>query len=34
MAPLQELARNPLRERGEISSADEEYPVTWAIPTG
>ena len=34
MAPLQELARNPLRERGKISSADEEYPITWAIPTG
>ena len=34
MAPLQELARNPLREQGDLSSADEEYPVTWAIPTG
>ena len=34
MAPLQELARNPLRERGKISSADGEYPITWAIPTG
>ena len=34
MAPLQELARNSLRMRGELSSADEEYPVTWAIPTG
>jgi|TARA_B110000263_G_scaffold153409_1_gene133175 hypothetical protein len=34
MAPLQELARNPLREQGDLSSADEQYPVTWAIPTG
>ena len=34
MAPLQELARNSLREQGDLSSADEEYPVTWAIPTG
>ena len=34
MAPLQELARNPLREQGDISSADDQYPVTWAIPTG
>ncbi|MED5451712.1 MAG: MMPL family transporter [Candidatus Thermoplasmatota archaeon] len=34
MAPLQELARNPLRERAEIDSADAQYPITWAIPSG
>ena len=34
MAPLQELSRNPMRVQGDISSADDEYPVTWAIPTG
>jgi predicted RND superfamily exporter protein len=34
MAPLQELARNPLRERAEIDSADSQYPITWAIPSG
>ena len=34
MAPLQELARNPLRERGDIDLADSEYPITWAIPSG
>lgn len=34
MAPLQELARNPLRERAEIDSADTQYPITWAIPSG
>ena len=34
MAPLQELARNPLRERADIESADSEYPITWAIPSG
>ena len=34
MAPLQELSRNPMRMQGDISSADDEYPVTWAIPTG
>ena len=34
MAPLQELSRNPIRVQGDISSADYEYPVTWAIPTG
>ncbi len=34
MAPLQELARNPLRERTDIESADSEYPITWAIPSG
>ena len=34
MAPLQELARDLLREQGDLSSADEEYPITWAIPTG
>ena len=34
MAPLQELARSPLRERTDIESADSEYPITWAIPSG
>ena len=34
MAPLQELARDPLRERGDIDLADSEYPITWAIPSG
>ena len=34
MAPLQELARNSLRERADIDSADSEYPITWAIPSG
>ena len=34
MTPLQELARNPLRERADIESADLEYPITWAIPSG
>ena len=34
MAPLQELARNPLRERADIESADSQYPITWAIPSG
>ncbi len=34
MAPLQELSRNSMRIQSDISSADEEYPVTWAIPTG
>jgi len=34
MSPLQELARSPLRERTDIESADSEYPITWAIPSG
>ncbi len=34
MAPLQELARNSLRERADIDSADSDYPITWAIPSG
>ena len=34
MAPLQELSRNPLRERADIESADSQYPITWAIPSG
>ena len=34
MAPLQELARNSLRERADIDAADSEYPITWAIPSG
>ena len=34
MVPLQELARNSIRERGKISTADDDYPITWAIPTG
>jgi len=36
MSPLQDLSRTPLRVRGDVSQAysDEEYPITWAIPTG
>ena len=36
MAPLQNLSTSPLRQRGDISSGfqDENYPITWAIPTG
>ena len=36
MAPLQNLSTNPIHERGSINSAfeNEEYPVSWAIPTG
>jgi hypothetical protein len=36
MAPFQNLSSSNLRTRGELSSAfsEEEYPVTWAIPTG
>ena len=34
MQPFQELAAQGLSERADISSATEEYPVTWAIATG
>ena len=36
MSPLQNLSKGPLRERGVISETftDEEYPISWAIPSG
>ncbi len=36
MEPLQNLSVNPLRNRGSLNQAfsDENYPVSWAIPTG
>ena len=36
MEPLQNLSVNPLRNRGSLDQAfsDENYPVSWAIPTG
>ena len=36
MAPFQNLSSGNFRIRGDLASAfsDEEYPVTWAIPTG
>tara|TARA_B100001564_G_scaffold326080_1_gene308065 strand:+ start:19 stop:918 length:900 start_codon:yes stop_codon:yes gene_type:complete len=36
MAPFRNLSIGPLYERGSISQAleDEQYPVSWAIPTG
>ncbi|MDC0212968.1 MMPL family transporter [Euryarchaeota archaeon] len=36
MAPFQNLSSSNFRIRGDLASAfiDDEYPVTWAIPTG
>jgi len=36
LLPFQNLSRNDLEKRGNIDTAfdSEEYPVTWAIPTG
>lgn len=36
MTPFRNLSIGPLHERGSISQAleDEQYPVSWAIPTG
>ena len=36
MAPLQNISTTSLRHRAEISSGfqDENFPITWAIPTG
>ncbi len=34
MQPFQDLAAQDLSVRADIDSASEEFPVTWAIPTG
>ena len=34
MQPFQDLAAQDISKRANIDSASEEYPVTWAIPTG
>ncbi|HIE63641.1 MAG: hypothetical protein CXT72_03370 [Methanobacteriota archaeon] len=34
MQPFQELAASDISERAKLDSTSEEFPVTWAIPTG
>ncbi len=34
MSPFENLSKGDMRIRSSLDSATEEYPVTWAIPTG